>query len=100
MVIVTKDYLYFLKKLSILKIVLIVCGSTSCSITSTKTNCGTASADCISAFYTGSYTFLQADSNGQPIYYKAATLNGIPLNYFLYLFFVPEINVWTVGDTK
>ena len=34
------------------------------------------------------------------MYFKQASFNGTPLSWFLYLFFVPEINQWTVSKNK
>jgi len=78
-----------------------VCGTTKCTITTTKANCvlpGSA-ATCFSQFYAGDYAYWQTDPNGQPMYYKAATYNGASLNYFLAIYFVPEVNSWTILPT-
>ena len=80
--------------------IFLVCGTplaTTCVVASTKSNCDTATASCFSSFYTGTYWAFN-EVNGQLMYAKQATINGVALpNQYIYIFFVPEINYWTVS---
>ena len=79
-------------------LVVTVCGPTKCDVTTTKSGCTTVTASCVSWAYAGTYTFWQIDtSTNRPMYYKQvpAQLGG---NWFMTLYFVPEINRWTVSS--
>ena len=74
-----------------------VCAATSCTITTTKTGCTTPNTACISWLYAGTYTYWTQDpATLQPLYFMQ--VNPAVGNWFMAIYFVPEINMWTVGS--